>query len=64
MEIRCGGEETRLCDKRTQFRAMHKRRAYAYQEAEFSYRRNMRLSHRVTFALLVQAFALPRLKDV
>lgn len=31
--------------------------------AEFSYRRNMRHSHWSMFNLLVQAFALPRLKD-
>jgi len=31
--------------------------------SEFSYRRNMRHSHRSMFNLLVEAFALPRLKD-
>jgi hypothetical protein len=31
--------------------------------SEFSYRRNMRHSHSAMFNLLVQAFALPRLKD-
>jgi transposase len=31
--------------------------------AEFSYRRNMRHSHWAMFALLVQAFSLPRLVE-
>jgi hypothetical protein len=31
--------------------------------SEFSYRRNMRHSHRAMFNLLVQAFALPRIQD-